>query len=438
MNERVSLRALPPEAGFRKGDVFVLFGELFDRGYASGLVRQARAAGMDIVGMTTGRRGDNNVLRALTPEEHAEAEANLGGRILNVPLMSGFDLDAPEGGPTPRDLIGKLTMANWREHKFDWDYLHTCRELGARRFRDAAAQAFAQLEALIAPGRNVFFAHTMAGGVPKTKIFLALAARIYKGRGPRFLSSAEFLDSDMGRLILQNFEEVTANTFAYLIEGTAALRARVTREGGRVCYSAYGYHGTEILIDDHYQWQSYVNYTQGYAKMKLERIAAQHWAEGVPAVVFNCPEIRTNSSDIFTGVELPLFSLLLALKKENGGAAAQAQWRACRELLSDPDGLEAVLQRIHDLNRSEVVVRARDFAHWPTPNDPDLAEIVISTSEDIEGLHKSRNALISDYLSTLVVEASGSLIFREMAKPLGPVLWLNHDIIARQINTAGG
>ncbi len=35
-------------------------------------------------------------------------------------------------------------------------------------------------------------------------------------------------------------------------------------------YTAYGYHGTEILIDGEYHWQTYTNYTQGYAKMRLE------------------------------------------------------------------------------------------------------------------------------------------------------------------------
>ena len=327
MNERPSLREPPPKTGFKKGAVFVLFGELFDRGYASGLVAEARDAGMEIFGMTTGRRGENNALRPLTPEELSAAEANLGGRIVNVPLMSGFEFDAPEGGPTPRDLIGKLSMANWREHTFDADYLAQCQELGAQRFKQAARLAMSQLSALIPAGRDVLFAHTMAGGVVKTKIFLALAARIYKGRGARFLSSAEFLDSDMGRLILQNFEEVTANTFACLIEESAEIREKITRDGGRVRYCAYGYHGSEILIDGRYQWQSYVNYTQGYAKMKLERIAAEHWAQGVCAVAFNCPEIRTNSSDIFTGVELPLHALLLALKKEKRrrlGAGAMA------------------------------------------------------------------------------------------------------------------
>jgi hypothetical protein len=37
----------------------------------------------------------------------------------------------------------------------------------------------------------------------------------------------------------------------------------------------------------------------------------------------------------------------------------------------------------------------------------------------------------------LVVEATGALIYGEMANPSAPVLWLNHDMVARQINKAG-
>ena len=134
------------------------------------------------------------------------------------------------------------------------------------------------------------------------------------------MSSRALLDSDLGKLILMNFDEVTANSFQYLIEGTAALRQRLENSGGQVRYSAYGYHGTEILINGDYQWQTYTSYTQGYAKMRLERIAEAAWEKGIKATVFNCPEIRTNSSDIFVGVELSLFPLLTALKKEKGAA----------------------------------------------------------------------------------------------------------------------
>lgn len=429
-----SLKQLPQTNIFRKGDVFVLFGELFGRGYASGLVNEARKAGMEIVGITVGRRDENNALRPLDAEELAAAEANLGGRIINVPLMAGFDLDAPAGEPTPTDLLGSLTLKSWETDKLDWAHIEKCRQVGIQRFKDGVAQVMAQLDGLIGEGRNVFFAHTMAGGIPKAKVFMVIANRIYKGRGDRFMSSQTLLDSDLGKLILQNFDEVSANSFQYLIEGSAAIRARIEAAGGQVRYSAYGYHGTEILQGGAYQWQTYTNYTQGYAKMRLERIARDAWAQGVKATVYNCPEIRTNSTDVFAGVELPLISLLHALKKEGGGAWADAQWQACRDLLADGHSLEDVLQKVADFHASDVMQGFRDFAAWPMPNNPAQADLTIGTSDAIAEMHKDRKALITDLLSTLVLEATGPLILRESSAPTGPVLWLNHDIIAQQLN----
>jgi hypothetical protein len=429
-----SLNQLPQTNIFRKGDVFVLFGELFGRGYASGLVGEARKAGMEIVGITVGRRDENNALRPLNAEELAAAEANLDGKIINVPLMAGFDLDAPAGEPTPTDLLGSLTLKSWETDKLDWAHIEKCRQVGIQRFKSGVAQVMAELDGLIGEGRNVFFAHTMAGGIPKAKVFMVIANRIYKGRGDRFMSSQTLLDSDLGKLILQNFDEVSANSFQYLIEGSAAIRARVEAAGGQVRYSAYGYHGTEILQGGAYQWQTYTNYTQGYAKMRLERIAQDAWAQGIKATVYNCPEIRTNSTDVFAGVELPLISLLHALKKEGGGAWADAQWQACRDLLADGHTLEDVLQKVADFHGSEVMQGYRDFAAWPMPNSPAQAELTIGTSDDIAQMHTDRKALITDLLSTLVLEATGPLILRESSAPAGPVLWLNHDIIARQLN----
>jgi hypothetical protein len=434
MTAPISLRDIPQNNIFRKGDVYVLFGELFGRGYANGLVNEARQAGMTIVGVTVGRRDENNVLRALTAEELSTAEANLGGRIINIPLMAGFDLDAPAGEPTPTDLLASLTLKNWKESKLDWPQIEKCRAVGVKRFKDSVAQVMAQLEGLIADGRNVFFAHTMAGGIPKVKLFLAIANRIYKGRGDRFQSSRDLLDSDLGKLILMNFDEVTANTFQYLIDGSAAIRARLEKTGGQARYTAYGYHGTEILIDGRYHWQTYTNYTQGYAKMRLERVAQSAWKQGIKATVFNCPEIRTNSSDIFVGVELSLFPLLLALKKEGGGAWAEAQWQACRVLLKDGVTLEDVLQKIDDYNRSSVISAFRNFEAWPMDNTQAQAELMIGTSNEITEMHKDWKALITDHLSALVLEGTGPLMFHEASNPSAPVLWLNHDIIARQLN----
>ena len=108
MSALTPLREIPDKNIFRAGDVFVLFGELFGRGYVNGLLDEARKAGMTILGVTVGRRDENHKLRPLTDAELKEAEANLGGRIVNVPLMAGFDLDAPEGAPTPTDLLADL------------------------------------------------------------------------------------------------------------------------------------------------------------------------------------------------------------------------------------------------------------------------------------------------------------------------------------------
>ncbi|OGB37789.1 MAG: hypothetical protein A3B67_01415, partial [Burkholderiales bacterium RIFCSPHIGHO2_02_FULL_66_10] len=405
MNGPIALNQLPQKNIFRAGDVFVLFGELFGRGYANGLVNEARQAGMSIIGITVGRREADGTLRPLNDEELAAAEENLGGKIINVPLMAGFDMDAPAGTPTPTEMLGKLTLKSWTEDKLDWDHIAKCREIGVERFKTSLAQVMATLDGMIPDGRNVFFAHTMAGGIPKAKVFLAIANRVYKGRGERHQSSQVLLDSDLGKLILQNFDEVSANTFGHLIEASAAIRERAERSGGQVRYSAYGYHGTGILIGDEYQWQTYSNYTQGYAKMRLERIAQAAWEQGVRATVFNCPEIRTNSSDIFAGVELPLFSLLRALRKENGGAWAEAQWAACAGLLNDGEaGLAVVMQRIADFYASDVMKGYGDFAAWPMPNSQGLADLMIGASDDMVALHKERSALITDLLSALVIE----------------------------------
>ena len=430
------LRELPAGNMFRPGDVFVLFGELFGRGYANGLVDEARRAGMTILGITVGRREPDNSLRALNADELKAAEDNLGGRIINIPLMAGFDLDAPAGTPTPTDLVGELKLDNWQEAPLDWAQIERCRSAGVQRFKSSLEQVMAELDKAIPDGANVLFAHTMAGGIIKTKVFLAIANRVYKGRGERFLSSRALLDSDLGKLLLMNFDEVTANTFGYLIEASGRIRERLAATGGETRYTAYGYHGTEILIEGRYQWQTYTNYTQGYAKKRLETHAEAAWAKGIKATVFNCPEIRTNSSDIFVGVELSLLPLLSALKREQGGAWADAQWQACQALLEDGVSLQSIIDKIEQYNTDPTIATFRDFAAWPMDNTAALAEVMVGTSDEITRLHKDRKALITDRLSALVIEGTGPLMFHEASAPHGPVLWLNHDVIARQLNRA--
>ena len=422
-----------PGMHFQKDDVLVLFGELFGRGYASGVVEAAKRAGMQIIGITVGRRDDNKVLRALTAEELAAAEDNLGGKIINIPLMAGFDLDAPEGQPTPTDLLNEMTIDNWQSHKLDWDYIATCREIGTARFTTALKAAMAEIDALIPAGKKVVFLHTMAGGIPKAKVFLVLANRIYKGRGARHMKSQDLLDSDLGKFILQNFDEVSANTFDHLIRESAAIRSRIEASGGEVVYGAYGYHGTKVLIDGEYRWQSYTNYTQGYAKMRLEGFAKAAWENGVRATVFNCPEIRTNSSDVFAGIELSLLPLLAALKRDGAGDLTDAIWAEAGALLKEGITIEAMLDRVAAYYSHEAMQPYYNFEAWPMPNSAEQAEQTIGTSQEIVEMHRDPKALISDLLSQHVLTATGGLIFDALANPQVPVKWLNHDAVTMQL-----
>ena len=59
---------------------------------------------------------------------------------------------------------------------------------------------------------------------------------------------------------------------------------------------------------------------------------------------------------------------------------------------------------------------------------------MIGTSEEITKLHKDKKALITDHLSALVLESAGPLMFQGAAEQIGPVLWLNHDTIAKKLN----
>lgn len=80
--------------------------------------------------------------------------------------------------------------------------------------------------------------------------------------------------------------------------------------------------------------------------MQLKRRAAEAWAQGTKATVFNCPEIHPNFSDLFAGIELSLMPLLSALRNQGGGPWVQAPWAECRTLLNDGTTLDSLLVMI--------------------------------------------------------------------------------------------
>lgn len=226
------MRELPATAGYREGDVLVLCGELFGRGYANGIVEEAKSRGMTVIGTTVGRRASDGKLRPLNGAELAEAEALLGGTIINIPLEAGFDMEPDDDGRSPVEQLKRAKPDDWEMVRLDWNGIEQSRRNGIRRFTDALARVAADLEKRIPAGANLFFVHTMAGGIPRARVYMPLFNRVFKGQGERYLSSELFWNSELGRLCALGFDEVTGDTFAHLIDTTENLRERVAAGGG--------------------------------------------------------------------------------------------------------------------------------------------------------------------------------------------------------------
>ena len=73
-----------------------------------------------------------------------------------------------------------------------------------------------------------------------------------------------------------------------------------------------------------------------------------------------------------------------------------------------------------------------NFEKWPLENSAELADLMVGTSERVTGLHLDKKDLIADYLSGLVIEASGKLIYESIGSNK-PVIWLGHQWIAKQL-----
>jgi hypothetical protein len=431
------MREIPRPAGYKAGDVFVLFGELFGRGYANGIVEEARRAGMTVLGITVGRRDSDGTLRPLTTEELTEAEANLGGRIINIPMEAGFDMETAGSGKSPVEQLKGVKSDEWDRVQLDWEAIEQSRLAGIKRFTDNLAAVVTELDTAIPKGANVLFAHTMAGGIPRARIYMPLLNRVFKGQGERYLPSEVFWNSDLGRLCSMSFDEVTANTFKRLIDATARIRAKVSAWNGRVSYVAYCYHGCEVLINGAYTWQTYTPYLQGWAKMLLEDIATVAWEEGIKATVFNCPEIQTNSSALFLGVEISLYPLLSALEREGGGKRAGEIKDKCRSLLKEGMTVEDLLSGAERYLSAPELAGFMDLANWPQHNTAVQAEHMLSCATELLEMNRDPKEIVCAELSRAVFRAVGSLMFKTAWAPEAPVFWLNHDICARQIVAEG-
>ncbi len=429
MQEFLPLRDVPKSTPYGSGDVLVVFGEVFARGYVNGLIDEARKAGMKVIFGTVGRRGDDGSLRPLTADELKEKDQPL----INIPLESGFDMVKSSAGVTPVDQLKGLKMSEWNQAKLDWGSVEDSRRRGREDFRKRVSAYMQELDKMIPSGSNVLFAHTMAGGVPRAKIIMPVMNRVFKGHGERYGSSQEFWESELGRLTDQSFMDVTATSLQDFIDLSGRLRERVVKNGGVASYVAYGYHGTEILFNDKYQWQSYSPYLTGFAKLELERIAVRAGNEGIPVCVFNAPEILTNSSSIFLGVEVALYPLLGAFMKEGPShPITKSLIEDCETLLKPEHSLAEILSLTDRYFGSDVIAgRWTAYDNWPQHNGPEQMELMRTTSEKILEMHKDQKQLLTARLSELVFKACGRAMITEGFKPRQPVWWVGHDLVAK-------
>ncbi len=427
-----SLSKVPELSGYKKGDVVVIFGELFSKGYANGVVEEAKKRGLTVVYSTVGRRDQDGGLRPLTEEE----AALIPKPFINKPLEAGFDREPDSRGQTPCDQLKGLKMKDWEGENLNWDSILESRENGIIRFKKYLNEYLNELESYIPKTANVLFVHTMAGGVPRAKIIMPVMNRVFKGRGDRFIPSEKLFLSQLGKFSQLNFSEVTAHSFKHLVEMSQELRESIQARGGYVSYVAYSYHGAKILMGDQYQWQTYTPYFQGWAKMELEQHSRDFNEQGIACIVFNCPEILTNSSGIFQGVEVSLYPLLGAIEKEGGETAlCREVLNDCRALLKEEHDFKEIMDLTEEYMTKDLTLKFSDYSKWPQHNSMEQMTSMLDLSDKLIAMHRDPKNLMTFALSEKVFKATGSLILHQswQQRKTKPVLWLNHDIIAGQM-----
>ena len=422
------LRDIPQKNKFKKDDLLVLFGELFNRGYANGLVEEAEACGMTIVRATVGRRDENQKLRALTPEE----SENIPKPFINIPLEAGFDLEPDASGLSPIDYLKSIKLSEWENAEVPEKSLSESQTAGRLRFEKQTENFIAEILKLVKPNSHIHFAHLMAGGVPRTKIVMPLMNKVFKGTGDRFLASKTFWNSKIGNFLKRSFIEVTANTFDVLIDKSSSFREKMKSINTTVSYVAYGYHGTEIIIENNYKWQSYAPYIQGWAKIELESHAKKWSALGINACVYNCPEILTNSSALFQGIEIPLYNLIRALKKEiPDHPITKKMTTDCQNILKSPDDLENIFNLVDKHLIYSEKVGTSIYDNWPQHSQQEQLEKTLQLSDEIIALHKDEKVTMSPILSEIIFKSCGYLMLHDGYKPKNSVAWIGHDIVSK-------
>lgn len=435
MSEFNPIREVPLPHKFTADDTLIVFGEVFDRGYVNGIIDEAEKAGMQIVYSTVGRREKDGTLRPLNAEElKAKAQP-----LINIPLEAGFDLTPDATGKTPVDQLRDVGLKGWEDVKLDWQSIEQSEERHKEEFRTRVRNYLAELQKTVKLKGSVVFVHTMAGGFPRAKAVMPIANKVFKGTGDRFLSSKFFWETDIGKLCDRNFNTVTADTLKVLIEETAPIRQQVQDSGNKISYVAYGYHGNEVMIDNDFHWHSYSPYLQGWAKIRLETIAKQAFDKNICSTVFNVPEILTNSSSIFLGIEVVIYPLLRALQKAYPqNPQVKKLVEDCNSKLKPPHTFADIDRLSQEYLKHPLTKEWPSFEGWPQHNGPEQMHLMREMSTKIIDLHKDSKDLMTKELSEIVFRACGFVMLRSAYHCKAPVQWIGHDLVTKVFSDIQG
>ena len=137
-------------------------------------------------------------------------------------------------------------------------------------------------------------------------------------------------------------------------------------------------------------------------------LSSRFAGEDVNSFVFNVPEILTRSSKVFPGVEIPLYTLLGALKK-SGGKKGEALLLSCLQKM-ESGALATVMDSTSEYFLSPANARQSVFEKWPQHNTKEHIEQMLETSKKLSLLHKESSQNITPLLSEAVLKSTGDIM----------------------------
>jgi len=95
--------------------------------------------------------------------------------------------------------------------------------------------------------------------------------------------------------------------------------------------------------------------------------------------------------------------------------------------------LEDVLTAADSYLSDPLNAEFRNFGEWPRHNCARQASLMLGFATRILDMNRDQKDIVCAELSRAVFRSVGRLIFDCSWVPSAPVVWLNHDIVARRI-----